>query len=94
MTEEALIDGGFKILYSEGYIFAAARFIKECVYLIIASQEEDAKEVPIPIGLLGVTEDWTIIEVFGETIKGEIVEGVYNVMLPSRKAYLLKMTKM
>ena len=73
-NEAALQTGGFKILYAKGNVFAYARFINDKVYLIVVSQAEDRLRVEIPVGLVGVTQQVEIKEVFNQEVSYVIEE--------------------
>lgn len=53
-NSKALRCGGFKILVTEGKVFACARFYEEEVYLVVTSMEEtESKEIKIIIPVFG-----------------------------------------
>lgn len=52
-SENALRRGGTKILYSEDFIFAIARFDEEKAFIGIISAEDCDKKITLPIGLIG-----------------------------------------
>ena len=88
--KEALQTGGFKILYETDYVIAYARFVADEVYLTVVSQEEKKTQVEIPIGVLGVTEEAEVNELFGYQPKLGIEAGVMELELAAKDAFLFK----
>lgn len=91
--EAAFSDGGFKFVYTEGYIVSFARFTKNELYITVASREEEEKTVEIETGVFGesftkakkIEKDET-----GEEMDAEVKDGKLFVKVPSGKAYLIK----
>ena len=53
-SSKALQYGGFKILATEGKVFACARFCEDEAYVVVTSMEEtEQKEIEIPIPVFG-----------------------------------------
>lgn len=64
--------GSRLVLYAKDYVFAAARFFKDEVYIGVVSMEESAKTIKLPISLVGAIEPSENIDVFGRSFEGSM----------------------
>lgn len=88
-NSEALMDGGFQVIYDEEYVFAYARFTETEVILVICSTNTMDQEITLPflyfgIGAIIIKEDY-----FGELIFSKMENGMLKMVVPSHQSYLL-----
>lgn len=88
--EEALRDGGFKILYAKDYVISYARFTGEKAYVVVWSQEENPTNVDIPVIYIGAAGSTKIREVFGRAGDARINNGMLNLKLKPYECVLLE----
>lgn len=88
--EEVLAEGGFRVLYAEGGIFAFARFNNEKAFITVVSQEEQDLEILLHGKLIGVKENSVITEVFGE--ESPVIDelGNLHVKVKKEQSYLYR----
>lgn len=92
-TSEALADGGFQILSEDGYVLSYARFTSEELIIVIASMEEEERDVTIPLMNFGFDTDDILEEVFSNPIKIKRMEEGMIVHVPSHTCYVLRQRK-
>lgn len=68
-SEEALNDGGFKIISSEGYVISYARFTNDDLFIIICSTDDYKREVVVPLRIFGKNDMKNFKEIFDKKIK-------------------------
>lgn len=90
LENEVLHTGGFKILYSEGYVFSFARFCEDKAIVAVCSMEDQKQTIVVPINLIGKIKTNCVAEVFDEEvdIKFEIEKIVLTI--PAKKSYLFR----
>ena len=94
-TSPAFCDGGFKVLWDEGYVFSFARFTPEEVYLTVCSSDTKESEVILPIDIFG--SDFAKMklpekDVLENSLNGEIKNGNLHLKVPAEKSYLIKLS--
>lgn len=89
----ALRTGSFKILSTEGAVFACARFNREEVYLVVTSMEErERKWIELPIPIFGDKFYMADTDIKGEKLSYEKQEdGSVWLEVPPRKGYFIKL---
>ena len=94
-TSQAFCDGGFKVLWDEGYVFSFARFTPEEVYITVCSTDTKESEVILPINIFGSDFAKQVPEkdVLGNSLKGEIKNGNLHLKVPAEKSFLIKLSK-
>lgn len=90
-NEEALQDGGFKILSSEGYVLSYARFTKKDLFIIIASTDDEEREVVIPLGAFGKKNMQRAEEVFGSSISCMQIGLDVTIKVKPHTSYVIKL---
>ena len=95
-TSPAFSDGGFKVLWDEGYVFSFARFTPEEVYLTVCSSDTKESQVILPIDIFGT--DFAKMklpakDVLGNSLDGEIKNGNLHLKVPAEKSFLIKLSK-
>ena len=94
-TSPAFADGGFKVLWDEGYVFAFARFTPEEVYLTVCSSDKNESQVILPVDIFGsdfATMKLPEKDVLGNSLDGEIKNGNLHLKVPAEKSYLIKLS--
>ncbi len=87
----AIKEGGFRILYSEGYVFSYVRFLGEEAYLVVWSREEEEKEAAIPLDVLGACSVSAKEDALGKMLHYRQEGNTLYVTLPADTAYLIKL---
>lgn len=92
-TVSAFADGGFSFVYTQGYIVAFARFMKDELYITIVSNEEEEKTIEIEMDVFGqsfaLPKDIKKDEL-GEKMSAQVKDGRLFVKIPAKKSYLVK----
>ena len=86
----AIREGGFKILYAEGYVFAYTRFVAEEAYLFVWSRETEEKQVTIPLDVLGSRSVQSVQDVMGKELNYHQEGKDLLLTIPADTAYLIK----
>lgn len=89
-SQEAFCDGGFKILWETGKVFAFARFTDKQLYYIVTSMEEEAKQVQLPYDIFGYNKVTELEDVFGAKVEFVDENGTITLKVPAGVAYILK----
>lgn len=89
-SQEAFCDGGFKILWETGKVFAFARFTDKQLYYIVTSMEEETKEVQLPYDIFGYDKVAELEDVFGTKVEFSDEKGSVNLKVPAGVAYIVK----
>lgn len=91
-NEPAFAQGGRKVLFADGKIFAISRFLDDNIFVGIVSMEENPKKILLPIDIIGAGEPDGNTDVFGnEFISRKIDNGLYEFTIPARKSFLIRM---
>lgn len=89
-SEEALQDGGFKILSEEGYVLSFARFTKNDLFIIICSTDDEDRNVRVNLKSFGDFHIKSASEIFNEEINYHI-DGEYTVFnVKAHTSYIIK----
>lgn len=88
--EEAFQIGGFKVLYAKDYVISYARFTNKKAYIVVCSQDESPVKVKIPAGLIGVTDNSEVKELFGRTTTHNNENGMLDVELKQQESMLFE----
>lgn len=67
--QDAFINGGFRILSDDGYVFSYARFTENQVYITVCSFEDKERIIMIPMGIFGKREFFREKDIFGNDLK-------------------------
>ena len=90
-TKEPILgDGGFQVVYDEGYIFGYTRFTTDEMLLIVVSTETEDKTITIELGDFGFDEKSQMKEVFSEEVKMECKGTKLFLVIPAHKNYLIR----
>ena len=87
----AIREGGFKILYAEGYVFAYARFLGEEAFLFVWSREAEEKEIRIPLAVLGDCQIESAQDELGKELKFYQSGQELYLTIPADTAYIIRM---
>ncbi|TDX52332.1 alpha amylase N-terminal ig-like domain-containing protein [Orenia marismortui] len=90
--EDALQEGGFKLLYDQGYVLSYARFTDEKAYLVVISQDNNRTKVEIPVFSLGIGEESEIKEVFNYSDLYNFNDGKLEIELDAKESLLFEIT--
>ncbi len=90
--QEALQNGGFKILYAQDYVISYTRFTDTKAYVVVVSQDDHPTSVQIPIGALGAQDHSTIKEIFDHPLQASMQAGLLHLQLPPLASLLLEIT--
>lgn len=86
---DILSDGGFQVVYDEGYVFAYVRFTEEQLLLIVVSSDENSQEIEIPFSYFGVINDCPDKDFFGRMVEGTIESGTLRLKVPAHQSYMI-----
>ena len=90
-TEPAFMEGGRKVLYSNGQILVVARFLNSNKYIGIISMDDNDKNINIPLWIIGAsTSEGEMIDVFGEKYEAAFEDGDMKLKVPSLSSYVIK----
>lgn len=91
-SEPSFAEGGRKVLYSDGYILAVARFLEDNIYLGVISMEDEEKTIQIPVGYVGALEPAGNVDELGSSFDGKKLEnGIYEMRVPAGSSYVLRL---
>lgn len=93
-SSDSLSDGGFKVVYKEGDVFAFARFTSEELWFTIASSSKKDVKVKIPLLQFGsnfASDQKISLDFLGEKVNARAKNGILTVKIPAGKAFLLKL---
>ncbi len=91
-SEPSFAEGGRKVLYSDGYILAVARFLEDNIYLGVISMEDEEKTIQIPVGYVGALEPAGNVDELGSSFDGKKLEnGIYELRVPAGSSYVLRL---
>lgn len=92
-SEKSFSDGGYKVLYAEDYTFAFARFTPDEAYITVVSQEDEDKEIEIPLDAFNskLYEKAPECDVFGEKLTARVQEKSLFLNVPKGKSFLIKL---
>lgn len=92
-TSESFEDGGFKILWEKGYVFAFARFVPNEVYITICSSDVRTRKIKLQLNIFGekfIKNKLSKYDELGAKMNGKIKRGVLTLKVPAGKSYLIK----
>lgn len=87
-SSKALSDGGFQVLFDEGYVFSYARFTEDEVIIVVCSTNTKSQEVILPLKYFGLGTTVTTQEYFGKQIDTELEQGMLKLIVPAHESYL------
>lgn len=88
---DAFINGGFKILYAQDYIFAFARFTDTLAFITVVSTQEEEKEIKLPIWVLGRKECSKSFDVLGTPLAYRYENGILYLKAAAGQSYLIEL---
>lgn len=88
-SSEALSDGGFQVVYEEGYVFAYARFTETELIFVICSTNSLEQKIALPLKFFGISFLSIQEDYFGEEIHAEAEKGMLKLTVPAHQSYLL-----
>lgn len=89
---EAFIDGGFKIISSNDYVFAYARFTDKQAWITVCSTDSETREVVIPIKAYGKSTFDKTSDVFEYELTHSInPDGDLVLTVPAHTSYLFEL---
>lgn len=86
----AIREGGFKIIYAEGYAFAYTRFLGEEAFLVVWSREVAEKEVKIPLAVLGDCQVESKRDELGKELNYHQSGQELYLTIPADTAYIIR----
>lgn len=92
-SAEAFKDGGFKVLWDQGNVFAFARFTPEELWITVASSEKQDADITVPLLQFGNSFAADVAfekDVLGEQVSAEIKDGILKISVPAGKAFLFR----
>lgn len=78
-NNKAFTDGGFKIISDNDYVLSYARFTEDSLWIMVISNDEEEREISIPMGIFGKEEFAKSQDEFGKKLDYK-VEG-RNILL-------------
>lgn len=97
LESSCLHDGGFKFIYTDGFVVSYARFLEDSVLLLVASMDEVPQSVQLAVGEIGIDttlSPWSYEEVLGKkNTSFQLEKDVLTLTVPSKTGYLLKFSK-
>ncbi len=107
-NEAAFSEGGRKVLFADGKIIVVARFMDDNIYIGTVSMEDTDRVITIPVGYVGAVEpencDADIyrkdtsgyesgVDELGSSFTGrKIDDGMYELVVPAKASYVIKMS--
>ena len=88
--EEVLQEGGFKVLFAESGIIAYVRFNSKKAFITVVSQENEDREISIPVKHIGILPSSKIKEIFSQKDVDFNEQGEIVVNIEKEKAYLFE----
>lgn len=88
---EAFYEGGFRILWEEGKIFAFARFTEKQLFYIVCSMEDKTEQITLPFDIFGRKCAGHPQEIFGSELGYQEQEGNIKLQVPAKSAYVIEM---
>lgn len=86
--DEVFAEGGFKIIYDCGNIFAFARFTDKKIYFIISSMEEENKRITIPLYIFGIQTITKERDDFGSKLRYTVADRCLIIQVEAKETYL------
>lgn len=88
-SSPALGEGGFQIIWEEGYVFSYARFTNEELIIVIASTDDKETEVLLPLEDFGFENQVSTQDYFGSRVVSKIAKDGVLVYVPAHTGFLL-----
>jgi alpha-glucosidase len=89
-SNEALSDGGFKVLYANEHIVSLVRFTEDKAVFNITSVEKEIKKIVIPVNVVGITEKSKLTEVFGKQANYNLNANGLEIEVPAEMTYVFE----
>ena len=93
-TEKVFLDGGFKVLWDNDYVFSYARFTPEDLWITVCSADNQDRKINLPLDIFGesfATLTLPSQDELGQVIRGQIKDGELILEVPAGKAFLIKL---
>lgn len=93
-TEKVFLDGGFKVLWDNDYVFSYARFTPEDLWITVCSADNQDRKINLPLDIFGesfATLTLPSQDELGQAIRGQIKDGELILEVPAGKAFLIKL---
>ena len=90
---KAFSDGGFKILYDEGFIFSFARFTPDKIFISVCSNSKTDENIEIPLLIFGERAAKNQIlksDELGQNLNAKVENGILKISVPKQKSFLIK----
>ena len=91
---KALKQGGFRIIYAEGQVFAYVRFWEKEAVVVVWSTEDKESEVVLPLEILGQFEVTVEQDVLGKALDYTMKEMEMYLKIPAHTAYMFWVNEM
>lgn len=91
---EAFKEGGFKILWNEGYVIAFARFTPSQVFITVCSNDTKNQTIKIPLEIFGSCFKQIKppkIDALGQKINCKVKKGTLLIKVPSKDSFLISL---
>jgi len=86
---DALKYGGFKILWSDDYVFSYARFTNDELWISVCSTDDSEREITIPLKAFGKSHFMCQIDALDEKISYVVKDSEFILKVPAHTSYLL-----
>ena len=86
-------NGGFKILWDEGFVFAFARFTPSELFISVCSNSEKIEKIELPLAIFG--ESFALdkkidYDFLNESVSCSVKDGKLFLSVPAQKSFLIK----
>lgn len=91
---EAFLDGGFKVVWDEDYVFAFARFTPDELFFTVCSADPEDRTVRLPLDSFGThfaPRGIPRTDALGEPLDADVADGFLRLSVPAGKAYLVRL---
>lgn len=91
-SSEAFSDGGFKVVWDSGYVFAFARFTPSELWFSVCSADPEPREINLPLKAFGArfaAMKVPLADALGSPLKAEVRDGRLFLTVPPEKGFLI-----
>ena len=88
----AFSDGGFKVVWDSGYVFAFARFTPTELWFTVCSSDSETREINLPLKAFGgrfAAVNAPVEDALGSSLQAGIRDGRLFLTVPPEKAFLI-----